>query len=265
MSKDLHIVPKMPLPAGQKWDNAKNCLTLSQAGKFTVSLPDFDKYFDSMYSKPKPFTPVKKEVYDNMTYDSKSNYKQKFKEYNEAEDAYEKNIIAERAKIQWAWQLVNKGIDPSKINHNNSFALGISVKDEKQIRFPKLLEGGGLAWLEIFTDENPPIGKPPHGIFIRATGKPKIITAEWRDYTGKIITEEIAFGSTVYLHIYTEALYGENIEIQLRDTKFANADLTPTPSDADGDPIQKLEAKPLTRFTRAVSTHKYDANTKPPS
>lgn len=265
MSKDLHIVPKMPLPAGQKWDNAKNCLTLSQAGKFTVSLPDFDKYFDSMYSKPKPFTPVKKEVYDNMTYDSKSNYKQKFKEYNEAEDAYEKNIIAERAKIQWAWQLVNKGIDPSKINHNNSFALGISVKDEKQIRFPKLLEGGGLAWLEIFTDENPPIGKPPHGMFIRATGKPKIITAEWRDYTGKIITEEIAFGSTVYLHIYTKALYGENIEIQLRDTKFANADLTPTPSDADGDPIQKLEAKPLTRFTRAVSTHKYDANTKPPS
>ncbi|MBF4517904.1 DUF2235 domain-containing protein [Flavobacterium sp. ANB] len=265
MSKDLHIVPKLPLPEGQKWDNAKNCLTLSKSATFTVTIANIENYMDSMYSKPKSFTPVRKEVYDNMTLGSKNDYKRKFDEYNEAEDAYEKNVTAERAKIQWAWQLVNKGIDPAKLNHNNSFSLGISTINEKQITFPKLLEGGGLTWLEIFTDENSPIGKPPHGMFVRATGTPKVIAAEWRDYTGKLITEEIAFGSTVYLHIYTQALYGENIQIQLRDTKLANADLTPTPSDADGDPVQKLEPKPLTRFTRPVSVHKYDESTKPPS
>jgi hypothetical protein len=264
MSKDLHVLPVLPLVPGQKWNKGASCLTLDKAGKFTVTIPDFEKYFDSIYSKPEPFTPVKEEVFNNMTRDSKDEYKKKFARYNEAEDAYEKDMAVERANVQWAWQIVHKGIDPDKITHNNSFSKGISVLNRKQITFPKLLEGGGLSWLEIFTNNNPPEGKPPHGMFIRALGTPKIISAEWRDYTGKLITEEIAYGSTVYLHIYTEALYEQKIEIQLRDTKFFNADLTPTPSDEDGDPVQKLEANPLTRFTRAVGVHKYNANTKPP-
>jgi len=265
MSKDLNITPQLPLPEGQKWDKAKGCLTLAKADKVTVTIADFEKYIDSIYTKPKPFAAVKEEVYNNMTRDSKNEYKCKFDEYNKAEDDYEKNIAKERNNIEWGWQIVGKGIQPEKITHNNTFSKGISELNRKQITFPKLLEGGGLCWLEIFSKKNPPIGIPPYGMFIRATGKPKIITAEWRDYTGKIITEEIAFGSTVYLHIYTEALYSENIEIQLQDDGFfTDIDLTPTPSDADGQPIQKLEAKPLTRFVRAVDVHKYDKTTKPP-
>lgn len=265
MSKDLHIIPKLPLSVAQNWNKGTSCLTLAKAGQFTVAVTDFEKYIDSMYSKPKPFTPVKEEVYNNMTRDSQSEYKRKFEEYNKSEDAYEKVIAEEKSNIKWGWQLVNKGVDPTKIKHNNSFSLGISETNETRITFPKLLEGGGLTWLEIFTEKNAPIGKPPHGMFIRATGIPKIITAEWRDYTGKIISEEIAFGSTVYLHIYTEALYGQNIEIQLQDDSFLkDTDLTPTPSDADGQPIQKLETKALTRFVRPVEVHKYDKTTKPP-
>jgi len=265
MSKDLHIIPKQPVPAGQKWNKATSCLILNKASVFTVTIENLENYIDKLYPKPKPFTAVKEEVYNNMTRDSKRSYEQKFKEYNEAADAYEKNIAKQRAKIEWCWQLAGKRVDPDKIFHNNSFSLGISDLNTKQISFPKLLEGGGMAWLEIFTDKNPPLGIPPHGMFVCAAGAPKVIAAEWRDYTGKLITEEIAFGSTVYLHIYTEALYGENIEIQLRDTKLANADLTPTPSDKDGDPIQKLSAKPLTRFKRPVSIHQYDKTTMPPS
>ncbi|MEP7094970.1 MAG: hypothetical protein ABI793_13005, partial [Flavobacterium sp.] len=265
MSKDLHILPKQPLETGQKWNKATGCLTLNKAGKFTVTIADIENYIDKLYPKPKPFTAVKEEVYNNMTRDSKRLYEEKFNDYNEEADTYHKNIATERANIQWCWQLAGKRVDPDKIFHNNSFSLGISELNTKQIGFPKLLEGGGMAWLEIFTDKNPPLGIPPHGMFVRAVGVPKVIAAEWRDYTGKIITEEIAFGSTVYLHVYTEALYGENIEIQLRDTKLANADFTPTPSDKDGDPIQKLSAKPLTRFTRPVSAHKYDTITRPPA
>jgi hypothetical protein len=264
MSKDLHITPKKPLEIGQKWDAGINCLTLSKAGVFTVTA-EIDKYVDAMYAKPKPFAAVKEEVYNNMTRDSKRNYENKFKEYNKALDDYGKNVAAERAHIQWAWQVVGTGIQADRITHNNTLSLGVSSTNEKRINFPKLLEGGGLTWLEIFSSKNPAIGVPPHGMYIRAVGTPEVIAAEWRDYTGKLITEEIAFGSTVYLHIYTQALYEEKVEIQLRDTKFINADLTPTPSDKDGDPIQKLEAKPLTRFTRVVSAHKYDTTTKPPS
>lgn len=263
MSKDLHLVPKLPLAPGQSWNKGASCLTLAKAGKFTVTIENIDHYIDSMYSKPKPFTPVKEEVYNNMTYDSKHEYKRKFEEYNKAEDAYEKNIADERAKLQWAWQIVHKGIDPAKITHNNSFSLGISATNEKQITFPKLLEGGGLTWLEIFTEKNPPLGKPPHGMFMRATGKPEIIAAEWRDYAGTIITEEIAFGSTVYLHIYTQALFGEKIEIQLQDDGYINdTDLKPTPS-KDGQPIQKLDPTASTRFVRLVDVHKFNKTTTP--
>lgn len=265
MSKDLHVVPELPLPAGQSWNKATSCLTLDKAGTLTVTVPDFDKYIDSIYSKPTPFTPLKEEVLKNMTRDSKAAYKKKSDDYTEAKSAYKNNVAAVRDSVQWAWQLVHKGIDPDKINHNNSFSKGISVLNFRKINFPKILEGGGLSWLEIFTEENPPLGKAPHGMFIRALGTPKVISAEWRDHEGKLIKEEIAYGSTVYLHVYTQALYEQKIEIQLRDTRWVNADLTPTPSDEDGDPIQKLDTKQLTRFTRLVNVHKYDASTKPPA
>ncbi|MCV9929311.1 DUF2235 domain-containing protein [Flavobacterium sp. LS1R49] len=265
MSKDLHISPKAPLEAGQKWNAGINCLTLSKAGAFTVTIADIENYIDAIYSKPKRFAAVKEEVYNKMSWDSKTEYKRKFEEYNKAKETYDKNIAAERAHIHWAWQVVGKGIKADRISHNNTLSLGISDTNAKKILFPKLLEGGGLTWLEIFSAKNPPLGMPPHGMYIRAVGIPRVIAAEWRDHTGKLITEVIAYGSTVYLHIYTEALYEEKIEIQLRDTKYINADLTPTPSDADGDPIQKLEAKPLTRFTRSVGAHKYDTTTQPPT
>lgn len=266
MSRDLHIKPVEPLEPGQKWDKAKSCLTLSKAGVFKIIIADFDRYINSIYPKPKSFTPVKKEVYDKMSRESQNEYKRKFEKYNESQDSYEKNTDQERASLEWCWQIAGKGVDPDKITHNNTITLGIASTNSKQITFPKLLEGGGMTWLEIFNKKNPPMGVPPHGIFIRAVGTPKVIAAEWRDYTGALIKEEIAFGSTVYLHIYTEALYGQNIQIQLRDTKLVNGDLTPTPSDADGDPIQKLDPKnALTKFVRPVKVHPYTKMTRPPA
>ena len=257
---------------GQKWNASKGCLTLSKAGMFTVEIVKTDNLHKGAPEKLPPFNRLtQEEVWKIKDYNSRYGVVQAHnkrdkdeEEYHKEKEAFNKNIQNELSNLCWCWEAAGKGMAGRKISHNNSFSKGLPADFYKQIKFPKLLEGGGLAWLEVFTQNDPATGVVPHGMFVNAIGIPKIIAAEWRDYTGKLITEEIAFGSTVYLHIYTEALYGQNIQIQLRDTKWANADLTPTPSDKDGDPVQKLDAKPLTRFTRPVTSHKYDTITKPP-
>ncbi|PIF70599.1 DUF2235 domain-containing protein [Flavobacterium sp. 2] len=273
MSKTLHIIPKEPLAQGQKWNAEKGHLVLTNAGIFTVEIIKTDALHKDAPKKLPPFNrQTQEEVWKITDYDSRywvvqaHNQRDKDEEkYNKDKEAFNKKLQEELSNLSWCWEIVGKGMAGRKISHNKSFSKGLPSDFYKQIKFPKIIEGGAPAWLEVFTDKDPATGKFPHGMFVSAIGTPKVIAAEWRDYTGKLITEEIAFGSTVYLHIYTEALFGQNIEIQLRDTKFANADLTPTSSDEDGDPIQKLDAKPLTRFTREVKTHQYNAVTKPPA
>lgn len=86
--------------------------------------------------------------------------------------------------------------------------------------FPKVAEGGGLAWLEPVLAGNEPTNSAANGYFVVAKGKPEILSVEWREYTpnsdGKIITKGTKrFGESVQLHIYTRALYGEDIYIHL--------------------------------------------------
>ncbi|MNQ34626.1 hypothetical protein D3C85_480890 [compost metagenome] len=273
MSKTLHITPKEPLAKGQKWNAKTGHLVLANAKTFTVEIIKTDALHKDAPKKLPPFNrQTQEEVWQIKDYDSRywavqaHNQRDKDEEkYNKEKEAYNKKLKEELNNLSWCWEIVGKGMAGRKISHNKSFSKGLPADFCKQIKFPKLLEGGAPAWLEVFTEKDPATGQLPHGMFVSAIGTPKVIAAEWRDYTGKCITEEIAFGSTVYLHIYTEALYGQNLEIQLRDTKLVNADLIPTPSDEDGDPIQKLDAKPLTKFTREVKTHQYNALTKPPA
>lgn len=273
MSKTLHIVPKEPLAKGQKWNAKTGHLVLANAETFTVEIIKTDALHKDAPKKLPPFNrQTQEEVWKITDYDSRywvvqaHNQRDKDEEkYNKDKEAFNKKLQEELNSLSWCWEIVGKGMSGRKISHNTSFSKGLPADFCKQIKFPKLLEGGAPAWLEVFTEKDPATGQLPHGMFVSAQGTPKVIAAEWRDYTGKLITEEIAFGSTVYLHIYTEALFGQNVEIQLRDTKLVNGDLIPTPSDQDGDPIQKLEAKPLTRFTRPVKTYQYNAVTKPPA
>ncbi|RFM30010.1 hypothetical protein [Deminuibacter soli] len=90
------------------------------------------------------------------------------------------------------------------------------------VNFPKAYEGGGLAWLEPFAPGNEPTGVVPNGYFLSAKGKPKIVSAEWRQYAddnnGPVITSQTRhFGQRVQLHIYTEALYGHLLQVYLKD------------------------------------------------
>lgn len=274
MSKNLHIVPKEPLAEGQKWNAALGSLTLPKAGIFTVEIIQTDALHKGAPQKLPPFNRLTQEEvweikdYDNRYWTVQAHKKRDEEEaqYKKEKEAFNKKLEIDLNTISWCWEAVGKGMAGRAMKHNSSFSHGLPTDLLRQVRFPKLLEGGGPAWLEVFTKNDPATGNVPHGIFVNAKGNPKIISAEWRDYTGRTITEEIAFGSTVYLHIYTEALYGQNIKIQLVDNGlFRDTNLTPTPSDKNGDPVQKLNTKALTQFTRPVKAHQYNATTKPPA
>lgn len=84
--------------------------------------------------------------------------------------------------------------------------------------FGEFLEGGGAVYLEPFWEGTIPQGKYPHGILINAKGEsPAVITAEWTNADNIKISNPLKFGSSVYLNIYTDALYGNNIKVQLKD------------------------------------------------
>lgn len=273
MSKTIHIKPRKPLAATEKWNSETGCLTLAKAGLFTVEILQTDALHHGAPKKLPHFDRVTQdEIWKIKDYDTRYWLVQADKKrdedeatYNIQKEAFNKKLQKELNSISWCWEAAGKGMTGRTMTHNASFGHGLPLDLLRQVRFPKLLEGGGPAWLEVFTENDPATGKRPHGIFVNATGTPKIIAAEWRDFTGRLITEEIAFGSTVYLHIYTEALYGEDIEVQLVDTHLTEANLIPTPTDKDGQPVQRLDPKTMTRFKRSVSVHKYDATTKPPA
>jgi hypothetical protein len=273
MSKSLKVAPLQPLGKDQKYDPSLGCLTLSKAGNFTIVIEKTEELHKNAPKELPPYKRLSDEQEKAMT-DSADRlvHKQEVekrdkdeKDYKAQVKTFNKNLKEELASLSWCWEIVGNGMIGKMMNHNNSLSKGLPDTAQKQINFPEILEGGGMAWLEVFTKNDPPTGIVPNGLFVRAMGKPKIIAAEWRDYQGNKITSEIEFGSTVYLHIYTKALYDEKIEIQLKDTKFVNADLTPTPSEADGQPVQKLDPKALKRFTRSVALHKYDEITQPPA
>ncbi len=263
MSKNLHIVPYDPFDvfdfkslksASKTVAMSNGVLTLKKAGVFTVSIKE---YLDEI-----------KKIDANIKQKQGFNNFGNKKAHDEIEVliAQKKKLYEKYNDVNWAWQVVGKGIKETPI-HNSHFNVGISsfipdvngVKKYKEIKFPKLLEGGGLAWLEVFKKNDAATGKLPDGIFVKATGTPKIIAAEWKDKDDHKIKGKVAFGSTVYLHIYTEALYGQEIDILLRDTKYLNADLTPTPSDDRGLQVENDKPKSIKYFTRKVDSYKYDS------
>lgn len=114
------------------------------------------------------------------------------------------------------WQLV--GSDRPNLN-SNSFNEKIKKgSPELELDFEDFLVGGGAAYLEPFWEGNAPKGKYPYGILVNAQEeKSNIITTDWRDADDNEINTPLRFGSTVFLNIYTENLYGHNIEIQLKN------------------------------------------------
>ncbi|WP_018628156.1 hypothetical protein [Niabella aurantiaca] len=88
-----------------------------------------------------------------------------------------------------------------------------------QINFPKVVEGGGLAWAEPFVKT--PSNRAPNGYYISAKGNnPGLLSVSWRennaDHNGAIIDgSDRLLGDNVELHAYTRAMYGANVELEL--------------------------------------------------
>ncbi|SEW55889.1 hypothetical protein [Chitinophaga arvensicola] len=128
--------------------------------------------------------------------------------------------------------------------------------------FPKIVEGGGLGWLEPLVEGAEPTNSAAHGYFVAARGKPAVLSAEWREFApnndGKIITKgEKKFRESVQLHIYTRAMYGQEIKIFLMGHNMIMSDdnLPPWERTAGKAEIEKGKTKPddaIKHFTRQV-------------
>lgn len=250
MENQVHIIPKN-LKKGQKYDANLNSLVLKEEGSFDIAIKELDDLRKKRPIAPKTIPELSKEEYNKLgetarwNYDADSKqYKIDLKKYNE-----KLKLFNERLKkfdtLNWTWELVYNQLDPNKITPNTDFAKGI----HERITFPKLLEGGGIAWLEAWHEQEKPKGKAPFGMYVQAEGTPSIIRTEWTDLRYETLdkTTTVAFGSKVLLHIYTSGLYGQEVEIHLVDEDIF------TPND-------KLKIVDQDFFTREVKVHKLKPN-----
>jgi hypothetical protein len=223
MSKNLHLIPKMPLTEGQKFDAGMGCLTLAKAGKFTVDITKRDGLHEGAPEKLDPFKRLtQEEVFAMPNIDDRKIYvadhkerDKKEAEYKKERDTFNEKLHEELATLSWCWETVQNGMTGKAMAHNPGQTKGLPKDGSKQFFFPEVLEGGGLVWLETFTNNDPATGKVPNGLFVRANGIPQIIRAVWTDLDCKPIMGKVKVGSKVLLNIYTKGLYGQDFEIGL--------------------------------------------------
>lgn len=258
------------------YNEAAGILDLPGEGNFSVSIREYEEKLkiDEQIIK------LQKDKLKASAYDKK-----------EIENKL-KPLLAEKKKldaidfkgVRWVWILAD-GMVLNSESHNKMLAKG-SIRHDgrpgsfKQMHFPKVLEGGGFAYLEpylydpvteldssgkVILKQYQPQGKAPYGCFVHSNAAHiEILATEWKDVHGRNITGEIQFGSTVYLHVYTEGLYGQEIKIKLKDTYKNNNDLHLSESDANGLPIEKHEENPGDLyFLRKVDAFSYDPIEQP--
>ena len=152
------------------------------------------------------------------------------------------------AGVRWIYRIIEGEPHYGKESYNAWLEKG-SV--EHLLEIPPVVEGGQIYIEAYFYDpvknengileQQYPQNKAPYGCLIKVNGTPEAIAVEWKDKNGNDLKEKVAFGSTVYLHVYTAGLYGKDINILLRDTEgTAEADLTLTPAGQDGEQIESL-------------------------
>jgi hypothetical protein len=258
MSQNFHVIPYELLP-GQKYDAGTNTLILDNAGVFNVTIKEYAEELEALeeqikkkYEKRHFLEQFNKSLKPGSEayIDYKKNVATLDKEIADLQD--NKSKLKEKyTPVEWAWQLVSNGIKEGDITHNAALGKGLtnftsnvnSVKSHLELSFNKLLEGGGAAWLEAFTKDDAGKGMHSNGMLVRAKGKPMIVRAEWTDFDYKKITKTIGFGSKVLLHIYTKALYGQKLEIQLIDQDIFDSN-------------DVLEVSKKTKITEKVGVYK---------
>jgi len=226
MSNKFKVIPK-GLTAKEKYDTVNNNLLLKEGRDFFVTIEELDALL-----KNKPVVPAKRKGLSDKDYGAltdveKKSYNEKVKKYNREVAEYEKKEKDYRAKLKpyenlnWAWRLAGLKLAPDEINHNESFSKGIQEilsQGQKKVKFPKLLEGGGIAWLEVWPEGQKATAKIGTGLCVQAEGIPKIIRTKWTDFDYNLLDDvTVGFMSEVILHVYATGMYGQDIEVHLID------------------------------------------------
>lgn len=224
MSQKLRIIPKMPLVSGQTYDESMGCLTLSSCGTFTVEIVPSDSFHKNAPVAVPPYPMTEEQIKATTVIDDREHYASRYnerqkqlKQYEKDVAAYDKQIKEELATLSWCWEVVGNGMKNKIMKHNPNLSIGIPKHYQKDFNFPKLLVGGGFAWVEAFTDNDPAIGDTPFGLYVCAKGTPQIINVVWTDLKGNPITTTVKFGSKILLNIYTIDMFGVDLTVTLWD------------------------------------------------
>ena len=250
MENQVHIIPQKA-EAGQKYDPKLNSLVLKKAGPFNIAIKEIEDLKKQKPIAPRPVTEISDKDYKELSKKGRWNYDVDVNQYDIDLKKYTENLklynesLKKFDDLNWTWQLVYNGLDPNKITHYAAFEKGI----HERISFPELIEGGAIAWLEAWHENEKPKGISPFGMYVQAEGVAQIVRAEWTDLRYNTINKDttVAFGSKVILHIYTAGLYGQEVEVHLADRDIF------TPND-------KLKIAGEDFFTREVKVHKLKPN-----
>lgn len=157
---------------------------------------------------------------------------EKIQKINDDHAADLKTITEDYGSVRWVHQLIgDRRPELTEKSFNEAVEMGTA---SMSFTFDEFLEGGGAVYLEPFWDGTKPQGKYPHGVIINAKGEnPEVILAQWTDADNNEVTKTLKFGSSVYLNIYTSALYGNNIKVQLKDKDKVIRFITLGLTDAD--------------------------------
>jgi len=222
----LHLVPV--LENGQTYDASFGSLVLPKAGYFAVTIKEYQEDEKKINELEKKKQAAKDFAIDNWAENEKKRwsekklkeqYQQDIQEYSRLETQVQ-NYSEKYNNVNWCWQIVGKKRNPNNLSHNESFSKGIyqiQNTGKQSVKFPEFLIGGGISWIEAFHENSGPTGQIPYGLSVQCYGAPEIARIEWTDMEHNPLTEKIGFNSKVILHIYTVALYGQDLEIKLTD------------------------------------------------
>ncbi|MDM1044647.1 hypothetical protein HX004_06175 [Myroides sp. 1354] len=173
-------------------------------------------------------------------------------------------LLAEYKDVVWLFYTVEQVLQFQPYDYVQSLGEGLV---EKRFKFPAFLEGGGAVYIEAFRKGHKPANSPAVGLLVQALGIPKILGIKWEQYeeTGSLVpitpTTKVPFGSKVFLHIYTQGLYKQELTIKLMDDDgpfLTDDELPPFERKLDSDslviPPMPLDEE-LKVFKRIVNTY----------
>lgn len=226
MSNKFKVIPK-GLTAKEKYDAVNNNLVLKEGRDFFVTIKELETLVKNKPVAPAKIKGLSDKDYGALTNVEKKSYNEKVKKYNIEVAEYEKKEkdygikLKPYENLNWAWRLAGLKLAPDELTHNESFSKGIQeilLQGQKKVKFPKLLEGGGIAWLEVWPEGQKATAKIGTGLCVQAEGIPKIVRTKWTDFDyNPLDNVTVGFMSEVILHVYATGMYGQDIEVHLID------------------------------------------------